>query len=245
MKNYETGVSSKVYASVLVAIIVTAGVFIAATNLPGGGITPTTTAPTTTPTNPTHSLGARAALYLNSMRDNVVYYWMCNSTFVNNNLTEYYDSVHPGAFVDGLYMTENEIGGEINILFAPYHLDIVGTGNLSENEWNGMSGSLIDDGLGMMEEATNPPTGDWPHTWPVDFYMFACFNDSTFFYFGYTSGDGLAFIQNGTWAGSAYDQGGPYPVTWDSGYWLEAGDHLTIPLQNLYTTITNAVSYPE
>jgi len=245
MKNYETGISSKVYASVLVAIIVTAGVFIAATNLPGGGITPTTTPTTTTPTNPTHSLGARAALYLNSMRDNVVYYWMCNSTFVNGNLSEYYDSVHPGAFVDGLYMTENEIGGEINILFAPYHLDIVGTGNLSENEWNGMSGSLIDDGLGMMEEATNPPTGDWPHTWPVDFYMFACFNDSTFFYFGYTSGDGLAFIQNGTWAGSAYDEGGPYPVTWDAGYWLEAGDHLTIPLQNLYTTITNAVRYPE
>ena len=180
MRNYETGVSSKVYASILVAVIVTAGIFIAATNLPGGGIDPTTT-PTTTPTDPMNGLGARAASYLNSMRDNVVYYWMCNSTFVNANLSEYYDSVHPGAFVDGLYMTENETGGEINILFAPYNLNIVGTGTLNENEWNGMSGSLIDDGLGMMEEAANPPIGDLTHTWQFDFYMFACYNDIKFF----------------------------------------------------------------
>ena len=245
MRNYETGVSSKVMASVVVAVIITAGVFVAAINFPNGGITPTTTTNTTTTTNPMNGLGARAASYLNSMRDNVVYYWMCNSTFVNINLTSYYDSQHPGAFVDGLYMTETESGGEINILFAPYHSNIVGTGTLTENEWNSMSGALIDDGLGMMDAAANPPSGDWPHTWPVDFYMFACFNDSTFFYFGYTSSDGLAFIQNGTWAGSVYDEGGPYPVTWEVGFWLDAGTYLDSPLQNLYTTITNAVSYPE
>ena len=201
MRNYETGLSSKALASVIVAVIITAGVLVVAVNLPGGGIIPTTTTPTpttpttpttTTPTNPTNGLGARAALYLNSMRDNVVYYWMCNSTFINSD-----DTQHSGAFVDAVYMTENETGGQVNVLFSPYHLDIVGTGTLTENEWNGMSGSLIDDGLGMMEEAANPPAGDWPHTWPVDFYMFACFNDGTFFYFGYTSGDGLAFIQMG------------------------------------------------
>ena len=242
MKNYETGVSSKALASVLVAVIITAGVFVAAINFPGSGTIPPTNTP---PTNPTNGLGARAAVYFNSMRDNVVYYWMCNSTFVNVDLTEYYDSQHPGAFVNGLYMTENETGGEITVLFAPYHSNIVGTGTLTENEWNGMSGALIDDGLGNMEEAGNPPSGEWPHTWPVDFYMFACFNDSTFFYFGYTSGDGLAFIQNGTWGGSVFDESGPHPLTWDTGFWLGAGNHLDIPLQNLYTTITNAVSYPE
>lgn len=244
MRNYETGISSKAFASVLVALVITTGVVIIGLNLPGGGIGPTNTTPTT-PTGPFTGLGARAANYLNSMRDNVVYYWMCNSTFVNLNLSSYYNGVHPGAFVDGLYMTENETGGEIHVLFSPYDSGIVGTGTLTETEWNSMSGSIIDDGIGQMEAAANPPAGDWPHTWPVDFYMFACFNDNTFFYFGYTSGDGLAFIQNGTWSGSVFDEGGPYPLTWETGYWLDAGTHLDVPLQNLYTTITNAVSYPE
>jgi len=236
MRNYETGISSKVFASVLVAVVITAGVVIVAINLPGGGITPTTTPTTTSPTNPTYSLGARAATYLNSMRDNVVYYWMSNSTFVNLDLSTYYDGVHSGAFVDG---------GEINILFSPYGSDIVGTGTLTENEWNGMSGSIIDDGIGQMETAANPPTSDWPHTFPIDFYMYVCFNDNSFFYIGYTSSDGLVFLQNGTWSGSVHDQGGPHPITWDVGYWLDEGGHLEVPLQNLYTTITTSVSYPE
>ncbi|MHA1662964.1 MAG: hypothetical protein ACTSVR_06885, partial [Candidatus Thorarchaeota archaeon] len=175
MRNYETGISSKVYASMLVAVVITAGVVIVAVNLPGGGIIPTGTTTPTTPTNPTIGLGARAATYLNSMRDNVVYYWMSNSTFVNLNLSMYYDSVHPGAFVDAVYMTENETGGEITVVFHPYYDNIRGKGVLTETEWNSMSGSLIDDGIGQMEEAASHPSGDWPHTWPVDFYMYAYF----------------------------------------------------------------------
>jgi len=236
MRNYETGIITKAMAAIVIAVVVTTGVYLAATNTPSGDPTP--------PTSPT-GVGARAALYLQSMRDNVEYYWMSNSTFVNEDLTSYYDAQHSGAFLDGLYMEKTETGGEINLLFAPWDQNIIGTGTLSETEWNSMSGSLIDDGLGMMESVEDPPESDWPHTWPVDFYMFVCFNDSTFFYFGYTSGDGLAFIQNGTYSGSPTDVSGPIIETWSDGIWLDAGDYLTVPLQNLYTTITSTVSYPE
>ncbi|MGY5879582.1 MAG: hypothetical protein RTV31_04995 [Candidatus Thorarchaeota archaeon] len=242
MKNYETGVSSKAFASVLVAVIITAGVFVAAINFPSGGTGPTIPTP---PTNPSNGLGARAAIYLNSMRDNVVCYWMMNSTFVNNDLTDYYDGVHPGAFVAGVSMIQSETGGEINVLFAPWQDNIVGTGTLTENEWNGMSGALIDDGIGQMEEATEHPTGEWPHTLPIDFYMYAFFNDSTYFYFGFTSSDSFVFIQNGTWTGSINDEGGPRSITYDPGYWLVENGHLEQPLLSLYNTITTAVSYPE
>ena len=246
MKNYDTGISSKVYASILVAIVITSGVVLIGINLPGGGIIPTTTIPTTTtPMNPVNGLGARAATFLNSMRDNVVAYWMSNSTFVNLDLSTYYDSVHPGAFVDGVYLSETETGGEINVLFSPYLDNIVGTGTLTENEWNGMSGSIIDDGIGQMDAAADPPSGDWPHTYPIDFYMYAFFNDSTYFYFGYTGSDGIVFMQNGTWTGSVTDEGGPRPTGGDAGVWLDDGGHLELPLQNLFATITNAVSYPE
>jgi hypothetical protein len=242
MRNYETGISNKALAAIIVAVVVTSGVFLAVANLPNGGIGPNTTP--TIPTGPTDGVGARAALYLQSMRDNVEYYWMSNSSFVNNDLSTYYDAQHSGAFVDGLYMVKTETGGEINLFFAPYP-HTIGTGTLSETEWNTMSGSLIDDGLGMMDAVEDPPTSDWPHTWPVDFYTFVCFDDNTFFYFGYTSSDGLAFIQNGTYSGSAMDESGPIIETWNDGIWLDAGDHLTIPLQTLYSTITGAVSYPE
>ncbi|MHA1138521.1 MAG: hypothetical protein ACTSSE_18745 [Candidatus Thorarchaeota archaeon] len=241
MRNYETGISSKVYASMLVAVVITAGVVIVAVNLPGGGIIPTGTTTPTTPTNPTIGLGARAATYLNSMRDNVVYYWMSNSTFVNLNLSMYYDSVHPGAFVDAVYMTENETGGEITVVFHPYYDNIRGKGVLTETEWNSMSGSLIDDGIGQMEEAASHPSGDWPHTWPVDFYMYAYFNDYTYFYFGFTGSDGFVFLQNGTWV---ENDGRPNPTGYEEGYWLEEGGHLEAPLLSLYTTITSKVSYP-
>ncbi|MGY5860158.1 MAG: hypothetical protein RTU63_12370 [Candidatus Thorarchaeota archaeon] len=244
MRNYDTGLSSKAFASMLVAVVITAGVVIVAINLPGGGITPTTTPTTTTPTtNPMNGLGARAATYLNSMRDNVVYYWMSNSTFVNLNLSTYYDSIHPGAFVDAVYMTENETGGEITVAFHPYYDNIRGKGVLSETEWNSMSGSIIDDGIGQMEEASSHPSGDWPHTWPVDFFMYAYFNDNTFFYFGFTGADGFVFLQNGTWAVSTYD-GKPQPTGHEDGFWLEEGGHLQTPLLNLYNTITSKVSYP-
>ena len=238
MRNYDTGISSKVFAAVIVAVVITSGVVFIGMNLPGGGVTPTTT-PTTT--GSMTGLGARAADYLNSMRDNVVYYWMSNSTFVNLNLSTYYDSMHPGAYVDAVYMTENETGGEINVLFHPYYDNIVGKGVLTENEWNSLSGSLIDDGVGQMEEASSHPTGDWPHTWPVDFYMYAYFNDATFFYIGFTAADGFVFLQNGTWTSDEY---GPRPISWSSGYWLEENGHLQTPLLNLYTAITTKVSYP-
>ena len=244
MKNYDTGMSSKIYASVLVAVVITAGVVLVGLNLPGGGIIPTDTNTTpTTSTGPVHGLGARAATYLNSMRDNVVYYWMSNSTFVNQNLSSYYDSVHPGAFVDAVYMTENETGGEITVAFHPYYDYIRGTGILSENEWNSLSGSLIDDGIGQMEEAESHPTDQWPHTWPVDFFMYAYFNDYTYFYFGFTGSDGFVFLQNGTWTSST-DDDRPIPTSDEEGYWLEENGHLQTPLLYLYSTITSKVSYP-
>ncbi len=239
MRNYDTGISNKVLASVIVAVIITTGVFIAATNLPDGGGTNTTT----TPTNPVGGLGARAALYLNSMRDNVVYYWMCNSTFVNLNLSEYYDGVHPGAFVDGVYMTDNVTGGEITVLFSPYDLNIRGEGSLTETEWNSLSGLLIDDGIGQMVEAVSHPN-DWPDTWPVDFYMTVYFNDNTCFLVGYTSSDGLVYIVNGTWSGIINDRLSPPILSYDAGHWLVEGGHFQVPLQNLYTAITTKVSYP-
>jgi hypothetical protein len=240
LRHYDTGISNNLLAAIVVALIITTGVFIAATNLPGNGGNNTTT----TTTNPVGGLGLRAALYLNSMRDNVVFYWLCNSTFVNLNISEYYDSVHPGAFVDGIYMTENETGGEINVLFAPSYDNIVGKGTLTENDWNSLSGSLIDDGIGQMDAAANPPSSNWPHVFPVDLYMTAYFNDNTCFIVGYTSSDGLVYILNGTWSGEYDNRIAPAWNPSGSGYWLEENGHFVVPLHNLYEAITTHVSYP-
>jgi hypothetical protein len=241
LRNYETGISNRLVSAIVVAILITTGVFIVATNLPSNGGNNTTT-PTTT--NPVSGLGLRAATYLNSMRDDVVFYWLCNSTFVNLNVSNYYNSVHPGAYVDGIYMTENETGGEINVIFSPYYDNIVGKGTLTETEWNSLSGSLIDDGIGQMLAAANPPTGSWPHTFPIDLYMTVYFNDNTCFIVGYTSSDGLVYILNGTWSGEYNNRIAPAWNPADSGYWLVENGYLAIPMQNLYQAITTHVSYP-
>ncbi|MHA2081723.1 MAG: hypothetical protein ACW99H_11320, partial [Candidatus Thorarchaeota archaeon] len=108
MRNYNTGVSGKVYAAMIAAIIITAGVVALAVYFPGGNgpIPPTPT-----------GLGAETAAFLNSMRDNVQFYFMCNSTFVNEDITDFYAQSEPGAYVDAIVMNRTATGGDIQVLF--------------------------------------------------------------------------------------------------------------------------------
>ena len=235
MRNYNTGLSSKAMASVIAAVVLTAGVFAVAIYLPGG--------PANLP-SPT-SLGAKTAEYLNSMRDNVQYYFLCNSTFVNDNLSDYYDQAQPGAFVDGVRMNRTTDGGDIDVLFSPWDAYIVGSGQISTVEWNSLSGQIIDDGIGQMEAPEDPPVGNFPLSWPLDFYFTVCYDDNTSFFAGFTSTDGFLYVQNGTWSGEFGENGWPIFLDWDDGFWLVEGGHLAAGLSAFYATIIGSVSYPE
>lgn len=236
MRNYNTGVSGKVFASMIAAVVITAGVVALAVYYPGGG-------GGTIPTDPI-GLGAKTAEFLNSMRDNVEYYFMFNSTFVNQDISDFYALTQPGAFVDGIRMNRTPTGGEINVLFSPYDAGIIGTGQISTTDWNSLSGMIVDDGIGNMDEPDSPPgPNDFPTTWPVAFYFAMYFDDNSCFYAGFTSTDGLLFIQNGTWTGEFID-GRPVPGTYSDGAWLLEGGHLQAPINALYTTITTTVEYP-
>ncbi|MFW9793517.1 MAG: hypothetical protein ACFFEE_04385, partial [Candidatus Thorarchaeota archaeon] len=236
MRNYNTGVSGKVFASVIAAVVITAGVVALAVYYPGDG--------GTIPDEPT-GLGARTADFLNSMRDNVEFYFICNSTLVNQDITDFYAQSQPGAFVDGIRMNRTPTGGAIEVLFSPYHAGIVGSGEITTTEWNSISGLIVDDGIGEMEEPTSPPgPNDFPTSFPIDLYFGIYFDDNTCFIVGYTSTDGLVFLQNGTWTGEFVD-GWPVRETFEDGAWLEEGGYLTAAIEALYTTITTAVDYPE
>jgi hypothetical protein len=234
MRNYNTGLSSKALASVIAAVVLTAGVFAVAIYLPNGSVNP----PSST------SLGARTAVFLNSMRDNVQYYFMCNSTFVNNDLSDYYAQSHSGAFVDGVRMNRTTTGGTIDVLFSPWDAYIIGSGQISTTEWNSLSGQIIDDGIGQMEAPEEPPVGDFPLNWPVDFYFEVCFDDNTSFFAGFSSIDGFLYVQNGTWTGEFSETGWPIYTGWDTGFWLVEGGHLASGMNSLYATIIGSVSYP-
>ena len=234
MRNYNTGISGKVFASVIAAVVITAGVFALAVYNPDGG---------TGPDGPT-SLGAETAEYLNSMRDNVEFYFICNSTLVNEDITDFYAQSHSGAFVDGIRMNRTGSGGDISVLFSPYSAGIIGTGQITTTEWNSLSGLIVDDGIGQMEAPESPPgPNDFPTSFPIDLYFAMYFDDGTFFLVGYTSTDGFLFIQNGTWTG-AFVNGWPVHGSFDEGAWLLEGGHLTAAIDTLYATITTSVEYP-
>jgi hypothetical protein len=236
MRKYNTGVSSKVFASMIAAIVLTAGVFAVAIYFPGGGTGP--------PPRPS-SLGARTAEFLNSMQDNVQFYFMYNSTFVNDDLSDFYAQTEPGAYVDGVLMNRTATGGDIGVLFSPWDANLVGTGQISTIEWNSLSGAIIDDGIGQMEAPEDPPVGDFPLNWPIDFYFNVFFDDDTCFFAGFSSTDGYLYIQNGTWSGDFSPHGWPISTGWDDGAWLLEGDHLTDGINALYSTITSNVNYPQ
>ena len=236
MRNYNTGISSKAFAALIAAVVITAGVFAVAIYFPGEG-----NGPDPDPTN----LGYQVAEFINSKRENVQFYWMCNSTFVNQNITDYYTQSEPSAFVDGIKMNRTATGGEIILLFAPWHAGITGVGQISTTEWNTISGTIVDDGIGQMEAPDTPPTGEFPLSWPIDFYFSIYFDDDTCFMAGFSYSDGYLFIQNGTWSGEFSPYGWPITTGWDDGTWLVEDGHLTAGIEALYTSITTSVSYPE
>ncbi|MFW9847182.1 MAG: hypothetical protein ACFFD6_10565 [Candidatus Thorarchaeota archaeon] len=246
MRKYDSSLGTSLLAPVIVAIIIVAGFAAAMVWFPGGiGPTTTTTTTTTTPTTgDRQGYGPLAADYLNSRREDVVFYWMCNSTFVNEDLSAFYDGQHAGAFVDGVQMWRNDTDYcRIEVLFAPWSNDIVGSNWLNPDDWFSLSGSLIDDGVGQMADASTHPT-DFPHTWPVDFWVEVFFEDLSMFYIGYTSSDGYVYLANGTWTGSYTEWGWPEVSGYNPGVWLLEGGYLVTPIANFYTAITTTVSYP-
>lgn len=233
MKKYNTGVSSKVFASMIAAVVLTAGVFAVAVYFPGIEDGPDPPVP--------KSLGAKTADFLNSMRDNVEHYFIANCSFVNLDITDFYAQSEPTAFVDGVMMNRTETGGTIDVLFSPWDAGIVGSGAITTTQWNSLSGLIVDDGIGQMNESeTTPDLG----MGPLGLYFAIFFEDNTSFYVLYSSALGLVQIQNGTWTGE-YIDGWPVSASFGEEYWLVEDGHLTTAISTLYTTITSTVSYPE
>ncbi|MGY5852506.1 MAG: hypothetical protein RTU92_02955, partial [Candidatus Thorarchaeota archaeon] len=119
MKEYDSGFSRTILMPVTVAVILTVAIFSGAvflTSLPTTTEPPTTTIPTTTtttlPTTPTTTTttpvgtyGALAADYITSRQNDIDFFWACNNTFVNGDLSSFYDGQHSGAYVDSVRMT--------------------------------------------------------------------------------------------------------------------------------------------
>jgi len=231
MRKYNTGVSSKVFASMIAALVLTAGVFAVAIYFPGMGPGPTP--------GPS-SLGALTAEFLNSMRENVQHYFVANCSLVNEDITGFYQQTEPTAFVDGIMLNRTGTGGTIDVLFSPWTAHIVGSGSISTTEWNSLSGIIVDDGIGQMNESESAPG---PEMWPPDLYFAIFFDDLTSFYVQFSSAEGLVIIQNGTWTGE-YIDGWPVSATFGEEFYLEEDGHFTAAIDALYSVITSTVSYP-
>ncbi|MFW9956326.1 MAG: hypothetical protein ACFFD3_17420 [Candidatus Thorarchaeota archaeon] len=248
MKQYDTGMSTAMTSAVVIAIVLISGL-VAVTVFFPGGLIPTTTPTTTTPTTPTTTtpnggFGIRAADYLNSRREDVVFYCILNSTIVNEDLSAFYAQSHPGAFVDVVKLWRTETGGDIEVGFSPYDANIVGTGSITIAEWETLSGMFVNGAIAEMPDASNPPSS-FPSTWPIELYMGIYFSDNTFFQVGYTASDGMVNLVNGTWTGGFTEWGWPEHSGYDStDHWLSANGLLDAPMGELYSLITENAPYP-
>lgn len=254
MKEYDPGMGKTTLVSFIVAIVVVTGVLSAAfilPNLPTESITTTTstnhdTTSTTPPPNGTRNFGPLAANYLTSRRDDVEFYFIYNCSFVNENISHYYQQREEddSIFVDAVKMWRNATSAFAQVLFSPCDDNINGFGEFSLTDWNALAGSIIDDGIRQMIDATTHPT-EFPDAWPVDVHFEIYFNDNTFFYIGFTKSDGKVFMQNGTWSGEFTEYGWPEITEYFSGHWLDEGGYFRTPTLNLFDTITTNVDYPE
>ncbi|MFW9813473.1 MAG: hypothetical protein ACFFF9_13505, partial [Candidatus Thorarchaeota archaeon] len=184
--------------------------------------------------------GARTAEFLNSMRENVQHYFIANCSFVNEDITAFYQQTEPTAYVDGVMMNRTASGGAINVLFSPWDAYIVGTGTVSTEQWNSLSGIIVDDGIGQMNESDTTPVSGM---WPSDLLFEIFFTDLTSFVVQFSSAEGLVMIQNGTWTGT-YMNGWPVSASMGDPFYLEEDGHFASAIDALYSIITNTVSYP-
>ncbi len=253
MREFDSSPGRTILIPVIIGIIITASVVSGAyfistytpTNPPTGTTTSTstTTEPTettTTTTMPVGTYGELAADFINSRRDDIVFFWHYNNSFVNQNLSAYYDEQHSGAYVDGLYMLNTNLTPMVRLLFHPYHDNIRGEGEITQLEWEMLSGLLVDDGIKLM-----PNSESTQELWPPDYMVEVCFLDGTSFHLSYFRSTGLVFIAEGTWSGfneygwamSSFDD--------DSIRWLDEDGHLQAYLTALFDTVTTNVDYPE
>ncbi|MDF1539207.1 MAG: hypothetical protein P1Q69_09935 [Candidatus Thorarchaeota archaeon] len=238
MKQYDTGMSTALTSAIVIAVIVVGGVFAATMFFPGT-IIPTTTTTPTTPTTPGTSYGIRAAYYLESRRDDVAFYWIFNCSFVNNDLSAFYDDTQSGAFVDGVKMAGTEEGATVEVLFSPRTANIVGTGELSPSVWENLGGSIVNT-IENLPDSSYQELTDWYPTFNIGIY----FTDGTFFALQYYSTDQMVDLTNGTWDGVTA-QGWPLNTGYDpTSHWLYAAGLLDAPITSFYTAITENVLYP-
>ncbi len=238
MKEYDTGIRSTSIVAVVIAIVAVAGLFTASTLI--NNVIPTTTTTGTNTNPPSGNYGIRAATYLESRRDDVVFYWMYNSSFVNEDLSDFYKTSHPDAYVDGVRMNRTDAGGIINVLFAPWSAGIIGEGVLPSSEWETMSGSLVNTIESLADYPGTPEIPDWYPTFTIGIY----FDDGTFFLLQYYSAQQAVSLINGTWDGFN-EWGWPNDISFaQTELWLDAANRMETPMNDFYTAITETVAYP-
>jgi hypothetical protein len=161
------------------------------------------------------------------------------------NLTSYYQETEENAYVDGVKMWRNIAAGYVQVLFSPYYENIIGFGEITISDWDTSAGSLINDGLHQMDDASTHPTDFWNSEGPIDFIVEIYFNDNIYFSLGFKNYYGKVYIKNGTWTGKSTENGWPEIGKSYIGYWLEEDRHLKKPMLILFDTITQSVAYPE
>ncbi len=237
MKEFDTGLNVTAISAVVIAVVIIGGLYAASMLLPPGPA-PTTTTPTTT--TPNGGYGIRAADYLNSRRGDVEFYWIFNCTFVNEDLSAYYSEYESSAFVDGVLMNRTESGGFINVLFSPWHDEIVGSGDLTISQWENLAGSIVNTIEDLPDYAGTPELTSWYPTLNLGIY----FNDGTFFAMQFYGTDEVVSLSNGTWDGFT-EHGWPNLTGYDpEDHWLQPAGLMAAPINLLYSTITENAPYP-
>jgi hypothetical protein len=238
MKEYETGISTAVISAIVIALIIISGLYAATFFLPNDN-----TQTTTTTTSPGGSYGIRAANYLNTRRNDIAFYWIYNSTFVNGRLSEFYQASHVGAYVDSVKMQRSESGADIEVLFAPWNENITGVGSINESTWENLGGSLVDGAIGLMTDNPDQEAEVWNAGIPT-LIIEIFFDDNTFFSLGYSSANNLVNLNNGTWTGGFTEWGWPEESSTGIRHNLLANGLLDAPMDAFYAAITQNVVYP-
>ncbi|MFX0084637.1 MAG: hypothetical protein ACFFAU_03105 [Candidatus Hodarchaeota archaeon] len=168
-------------------------------------------------------IGARIATRMAEAEENIVYIWMSNNTFVNNNLTEHY-----GKYIDGVNV------GLINETpnMALIHEPEAELANINQEDLNNVM-SNFRGAITVLNE-TSDIIMNTTQIWPPTFLCDIAYEDGTSLSIWFSKEHNVISILNGTWQLSPFDLHGITALIFD--YSLD--DLVFLPVSDIQLILT-------
>ncbi|MHA1808671.1 MAG: hypothetical protein ACTSX2_14000, partial [Candidatus Thorarchaeota archaeon] len=175
----------------------------------------------------------------------IKFFWTCNNTLVNDNLTAFYRESSSDVYVDGVSIRATENGARVDLFLTLSRELTTRTTEIDNSTWDSLGKALLDQGVRQMHNTTPGMKSIWDYGTPR-FYIEVYFSDGVYYVIGMVNEPRIVQITCGFWSGYFNDNGFPDTTGFASEVlWLLEEGHLQSFRELFYQTLTQNITIQE